>query len=275
MGQYRGFGHSGRRCGSAVGETVVVQCGCPLVASGVRRLRGSSPSLGLRRSGPASALLHSRRRFTGSWRSGRLGYRERGPADPRVPRRRLDVHPPPEGSAWNVAITPDAQDLICHHDLAPWNLVRGAGRFAFIDRDRGSGTLPMPPMASPRSRRGTAANGQRPRTGSGFWPMAMGWTARGARLWSRCSLRGSTRCTSFWRVDPRRAPSSGGCFGARGMERLGWTTTSSPRRGSSTGGTRSAKARRDRGVRHCFEHRSSAFGAWPASAEKERPQIGA
>ena len=42
---------------------------------------------------------------------------------------------PPPGSRWNVAIPPDRPDLICHHDLAPWNLVTGADRWVFIDWD--------------------------------------------------------------------------------------------------------------------------------------------
>jgi hypothetical protein len=36
---------------------------------------------------------------------------------------------------WNVLITPDEEDLICHHDLAPWNLVRTSTRLTFIDWD--------------------------------------------------------------------------------------------------------------------------------------------
>ena len=41
----------------------------------------------------------------------------------------------PAGAHWNVAIRADRGDLICHHDLAPWNLVRDAGRWVFIDWD--------------------------------------------------------------------------------------------------------------------------------------------
>jgi len=42
---------------------------------------------------------------------------------------------PPPGARWNVVIAPDRRDLICHHDLAPWNLVLGTDRWVFIDWD--------------------------------------------------------------------------------------------------------------------------------------------
>jgi Ser/Thr protein kinase RdoA (MazF antagonist) len=45
---------------------------------------------------------------------------------------------PPASARWNVAIRPDSEELICHHDLAPWNLVRDGDRWVFIDWD-GSG----------------------------------------------------------------------------------------------------------------------------------------
>jgi hypothetical protein len=41
----------------------------------------------------------------------------------------------PRDAVWNVAIAPDREELICHHDLAPWNLVRTATDLTFIDWD--------------------------------------------------------------------------------------------------------------------------------------------
>lgn len=42
---------------------------------------------------------------------------------------------PPADARWNVVIAPDAEDLLIHHDLAPWNLVLGGDRWVFIDWD--------------------------------------------------------------------------------------------------------------------------------------------
>jgi Ser/Thr protein kinase RdoA (MazF antagonist) len=42
---------------------------------------------------------------------------------------------PPRDARWDVVMPPDRVELIVHNDLAPWNLVCGGGRMAFIDWD--------------------------------------------------------------------------------------------------------------------------------------------
>lgn len=41
----------------------------------------------------------------------------------------------PEGAQWNTRYEQSGHDLICHNDLAPWNLVCGESRWTFIDWD--------------------------------------------------------------------------------------------------------------------------------------------
>ncbi len=59
----------------------------------------------------------------------------------RVGRMIRDLHDasesfsPPVGARWCTAIPPDREDLICHHDLAPWNMVMDGDRWVFIDWD--------------------------------------------------------------------------------------------------------------------------------------------
>lgn len=65
-----------------------------------------------------------------------------GPADLlRVGQLVRDLHEamacfqPPADARWDVAVPPDREELICHNDLAPWNLVLGRDRWVFIDWD--------------------------------------------------------------------------------------------------------------------------------------------
>lgn len=42
---------------------------------------------------------------------------------------------PPPDAHWDVVIPPDHENLVVHHDLAPWNLVLSDDRWVFIDWD--------------------------------------------------------------------------------------------------------------------------------------------
>jgi Ser/Thr protein kinase RdoA (MazF antagonist) len=42
---------------------------------------------------------------------------------------------PPAGAVWNRIIPPDREEMICHNDVAPWNLVRSDRGWVLVDWD--------------------------------------------------------------------------------------------------------------------------------------------
>lgn len=71
-------------------------------------------------------------------------------------------HVPRPDAVWGVVIPPDRQDLVVHHDAAPWNLVLGDRRWVLIDWDTAGpgsrlwdlayaahGFVPLSPAVSP------------------------------------------------------------------------------------------------------------------------------
>ncbi|MFG1803567.1 phosphotransferase [Micromonospora carbonacea] len=50
---------------------------------------------------------------------------------------------PPQPAVWQRLIPPDREDLVCHHDPAPWNLIRSPRGWVLIDWDgAGPGSRP-------------------------------------------------------------------------------------------------------------------------------------
>jgi Ser/Thr protein kinase RdoA (MazF antagonist) len=47
----------------------------------------------------------------------------------------LSTFAPPANAVWHRVITPDREELVCHNDVAPWNLVKSVRGWVLIDWD--------------------------------------------------------------------------------------------------------------------------------------------
>ena len=163
---------------------------------------------------------------------------------------------PPTDATWNVAIAPDWEDLICHNDLAPCNLVRTPTQLTFIDWDSSGpgsrlwdlayaahGFVPL----SPDTSRCDDVAGQR------LAALVEGYDLdqeeRASLL--TCSAHVAGRCTNSCGADTRRASSRGAGSGVRGTEWCGWLTPTTSMRSAVPGKQHSASPltpRRERRV---------------------------
>ena len=118
----------------------------------------------------------------------------------------LQTFVPPANAAWNVAIPPDREELICHNDLAPWNLVRDGDRWVFIDWDGagpGSGCGTSGTWLRGSYRFGLAAIPKCVAAGCDDWPMHTGSTSGSDVSFRASSPRTHVACSICCKPRPR------------------------------------------------------------------------